>query len=74
MKMKGMHWLKVFTEFALIASAFGAIECGNQCEKSSSRKYSIEELLSTKYEYTDPRTDYQLDMDPCKSGNDIFPF
>lgn len=31
-------------------------------------KYTIEELLHTTYPYTDPRTDYQLDMDPCKSG------
>jgi hypothetical protein len=68
--MRGMHWQKVFIEFALMVLAFRATECGNQCAKSSSRKYSIEVLLSTKYPYTDPRTDYQLDMDPCKSGND----
>lgn len=31
-------------------------------------KYTIEELLSSTYPYSDPRTDHQLDMDPCKSG------
>jgi hypothetical protein len=35
---------------------------------SDSSKFTIEELLSSRFPYTDPRTDHQLDMDPCKSG------
>lgn len=36
--------------------------------QSSSVKHTIEELLTTVYPYKDPRTDHQVDMDPCKSG------
>lgn len=34
----------------------------------TSKRFTIEQLLSTSFPYTDPRTDNQLDMDPCKSG------
>ncbi|CAO1402934.1 unnamed protein product [Diamesa serratosioi] len=37
-------------------------------KQSSSIKHTIEELLTTVYPYKDPRTDHQVDMDPCKSG------
>jgi hypothetical protein len=50
---------------SIIAMSFGGVRSS---DGHSSRKFSIEDLLSTTYPYTDPRTDYQLDMDPCKSG------
>lgn len=36
--------------------------------KKISHKFTIEELLTAKFPYNDPRTDAQYDMDPCKSG------
>lgn len=42
--------------------------------KRNSPKYSISELLSTTFPYSDPRTDNQLDMDPCKSGEKNYHF
>lgn len=46
----------------------GAIVHEHRHVKNQSSKYSIEQLLSTSFPYSDPRTDHQLDMDPCKSG------
>lgn len=43
---------------------------GNE-DYSSSRKFTIEELLSMTFPYTDQRIDHQLDMDPCKSGEHV---
>lgn len=40
----------------------------NHNRQSTSVRYTIEELLTTVYPYKDPRTDHQVDMDPCKSG------
>ena len=40
----------------------------NHNRQPSSVKHTIEELLTTVYPYKDPRTDHQVDMDPCKSG------
>lgn len=40
----------------------------NNNRQSSPVKHTIEELLTTVYPYKDPRTDHQVDMDPCKSG------
>lgn len=74
-KSSKMHWQSFFVEIFLMASICEALECGNHildCEKSLSKKYSFDELLSVKFPYTDPRTDHQLDMDPCKSGKIAF--
>lgn len=35
---------------------------------NSPHKFTVEELLTASFPYTDPRTDAQYDMDPCKSG------
>ena len=43
-------------------------------KQSSSVKHTIEELLTTVYPYKDPRTDHQVDMDPCKSGKVFYYF
>ena len=51
------------------------ISCGATDYRGNyaSKKFTIEELLSMSFPYTDPRTDSQLDMDPCKSGKKIKP-
>lgn len=37
-------------------------------EKRSHSHFTIEDLLSRTFAYTDPRTDNQIYMDPCKAG------
>lgn len=39
--------------------------------ETSSKKFTIDEFLSTTFPYTDPRTDNQLYMDPCKAGKKL---
>lgn len=56
--------------FILSSSSCGALVNDNENVKSQSKKYSIDELLSSNFPYTDPRTDNQLFMDPCKAGKD----
>lgn len=47
------------------------IECKKD-ENGRSSKFTIEDLLTHTYPYTDPRTDDQIFMDPCKAGRQKF--
>jgi hypothetical protein len=58
--------------FILSSSSCGALANDNGNVKAQSKKYSIDELLSSNFPYSDPRTDHQLDMDPCKAGKPSF--
>ena len=57
--------------FILSLSSCGAFENDNGNVKSQSKKFTVEELLSLNFPYTDPRSDHQLDMDPCKAGRTL---
>lgn len=62
-----------FRFVVVMVLVFPSLLCGATANehrhvKNQSSKYSIEQLLSTSFPYSDPRTDHQLDMDPCKSG------
>jgi hypothetical protein len=37
-------------------------------KKWQAQKYSVDDLLTMKFSYSDPRENNQYDMDPCKSG------
>lgn len=65
--LKFIRALKAMWKFGLfiVCAASLSMAVGKQ---GSSKKFTIEQLQSTSFPYTDPRTDYQLDMDPCKSG------
>lgn len=65
-----MQWkFNVIVVILLIASESGCRATKSKVRPSS--KFTIEELLSTTFPYSDPRTDSQLDMDPCKAGKNL---
>lgn len=62
-----MQWkFNVIVVILVIAS-----EPGCQASKAATSRFTIEELLTTTFPYSDPRTDSQLDMDPCKAGKNF---
>lgn len=64
-----MQWkFNVIVVMLVVAS-----ECHASKSKAvrSTPRFTIEELLSTTFPYSDPRTDSQLDMDPCKAGKNF---
>lgn len=61
-------WKMIFFAAALVIFISDEAISVENHRISESHKFTIDELLSSRFPYTDPRTDHQLDMDPCKSG------
>jgi hypothetical protein len=66
--------IAVIATISSLLSSCGAFANENRNVKNRSTRYTIEELLSSTFPYTDPRMDHQLDMDPCKSGKAFVTF
>ena len=63
-----MFKLSLIVVIALMASILSFV---NANRENRSPKFTIEQLLTEIFPYSDPRNDHQLDMDPCKSGKTL---